>query len=90
MTKPHIDEIQNDLQVIIDIANFTRVIDVETDAVQTEYEEVELEKNESCGGGMGMLMIILAVTRCEGILVKFFFFRFISEQIIRSSEQKIQ
>ena len=60
--------------MIIDIANFTRVIDVETD-VQTEYEEVELEKNESCGGGMGMLMIILAVTRCEGILVKFFFFR---------------
>ena len=59
MTKAHIDEIQNDLQVIIDIANFTRVIDVETDAVQTEYEEVELEKNESCGGGMGMLMIIL-------------------------------
>ena len=43
--------------------------------MQTEYEEVELEKNESCGGGMGMLMIILAVTRCEGILVKFFFFR---------------
>ena len=59
MTKAHIDEIQNDLQVIIDILNFTRVIDVETDAVQTEYEEVELEKNESCGGGMGMLMIIL-------------------------------
>ena len=56
---PKLDEIQNDLQVIIDIANFTRVIDVETDAVQTEYEEVELEKNESCGGGMGMLLIIL-------------------------------
>ena len=55
---PKLDEIQNDLQVIIDIANFTRVIDVETD-VQTEYEEVELEKNESCGGGMGMLLIIL-------------------------------
>ena len=33
MTKPHIDEIQNDLQVIIDIANFTRVIDVETDEI---------------------------------------------------------
>ena len=55
---PKLDEIQNDLQVIIDIANFTRVIDVETD-VQTEYEEVELEKNENCGGGMGMLLIIL-------------------------------
>ena len=33
MTKAHIDEIQNDLQVIIDIANFTRVIDVETDEI---------------------------------------------------------
>ena len=33
MTKPHIDEIQNDLQVIIDIANFTLVIDVETDEI---------------------------------------------------------
>ena len=33
MTKAHIDEIQNDLQVIIDIANFTRVIDLETDEI---------------------------------------------------------
>ena len=33
MTKAHIDEIQNDLQVIIVIANFTRVIDVETDEI---------------------------------------------------------
>ena len=30
---PKLDEIQNDLQVIIDIANFTRVIDVETDEI---------------------------------------------------------